>query len=143
VTVALDAFGLIALARDEAGADEVEAILRREQVEMTTINLAEALDVLQRVHGLSEARLETVTGPLFEDAIALRPVDERLARHAAALRARHYRRRDSELSLADCVLLAAALDAGAMATADPPLARAARAEGVEVRPVPDSRGRRP
>ena len=48
----------------------------------------------------------------------------------------------SPLSLADCVLLAAASGAS-LATADPPLARAARAERIEVHPLQDSRGRRP
>jgi len=70
-------------------------------------------------------------------------VDERLAWRAAELRRRHYARRTSELSLADCVALAAVGSADSLATADAPLARAAQAEALEVVALPDSRGRRP
>jgi predicted nucleic acid-binding protein len=76
------------------------------------------------------------------ESLTLVAVDERLARDGASLRARHYHRTRSALSLADCVLLAAASGA-ALATADAPLARAARGEQIEVHALPDSRGRRP
>jgi rRNA-processing protein FCF1 len=57
---------------------------------------------------------------------------------------RRYHRTRAPLSLADCLLLAAARGAQAIvATADRPLAGAARAEGIEVAALPDSRGRRP
>jgi PIN domain nuclease of toxin-antitoxin system len=52
LTVLLDAFALIALLRDEPAADEVETILRRGEAAMSAVNLAEALDVLQRVDGI-------------------------------------------------------------------------------------------
>ena len=47
------------------------------------------------------------------------------------------------MSLADCVALATAAAARAIATADPPLAAAARAEGIDVIALPDSEGRAP
>lgn len=142
MTVLLDAFALIALLRDEPAAGEVEALLRRGEAAVTAINLAEALDVLERVDAVPRARLDELTGPLVAESVGLVEVDERLARDSASLRARHYHRTRSPLSLADCVLLAAASGAS-LATADPPLARAARAERIEIHPLQDSRGRRP
>ena len=144
MTVLLDAFALVALLRDEPAADEVETILRRGDAAMSAVNLAEALDVLQRVDEVDRARLDAVTGPLINESVKLLVVDEPTARDGADVRARRYHRTRSPLSLADCLLLAAALQArAAVATADRPLARAAQAEGIEITALPDSRGRRP
>jgi predicted nucleic acid-binding protein len=143
LTVLLDAFALIALLRDEPAADEVETILRRGVAAMSAVNLAEALDVLQRVDGIGRARLDELTGPLLRESVALWVVEERTARDGAEVRARHYHRTRAPLSLADCLLVAAARRAdAAVATADRPLAGAARAEDVEVLALPDARGRR-
>ena len=144
MTVLLDAFALIALLRGEPAADEVETILRRGDAAMSTVNLAEALDVLQRVDGIDRARLLAVTGPLVDESLVLMPVDARTARDGADVRARHYHRTRAPLSLGDCLLLAAAAGAGgSVATADRPVAAAARSEGIEVAALPDARGRRP
>jgi uncharacterized protein with PIN domain len=144
LTVLLDAFALIALLRDEPAADEVETILRRGEAAMSAVNLAEALDVLQRVDGVDRARLDALTGPLIRESLALLAVEEQTARDGADIRARRYHRTRAPLSLADCLLLAAARGAQAVvATADRPLASAARAEEIEVAALPDSRGRRP
>jgi len=144
LTVLLHAFALIALLRDEPAADEVETILRRGEAAMSAVNLAEALDVLRRVDGVDRVRLDTLTRPLVDESLALLTVDERTARDGADVRARRYHRTRAPLSLADCLLVAAAREAeAAIATADRPLAGAARAEGIEVATLPDSRGRRP
>jgi uncharacterized protein with PIN domain len=144
LTVLLDAFVLIALLRDEPAADEVETILRRGEAAMSAVNLAEALDVLQRVDGVDRPRLDALTGPLIRESLALLAVDERTARDGADIRARRYHRTRAPLSLADCLLLAAARGTQAViATGDRPLAGAARAEEIEVTALPDSRGRRP
>jgi rRNA-processing protein FCF1 len=111
---------------------------------MSAVNLADALDVLQRVDGVDRARLDALTGPLIRESLALLAVEERTARDGADIRARRYHRTRAPLSLADCLLLAAARGAQAVvATADRPLASAARAEEIEVAALPDSRGRRP
>jgi PIN domain nuclease of toxin-antitoxin system len=133
VSVLLDAFALIALLVEEPAADEVEAILRRGEAAMPAINLAEALDVLQRVHGVTRERLDTITAPLLKESIALVPVDEQMARNAADVRARRYHRTQAPISLADCVLLAAAKESDVLATADAPLIAVAGREGVRVR----------
>jgi PIN domain nuclease of toxin-antitoxin system len=136
VSVLLDAFALIALLTEEPAAGEVEAILRRGEAAITAINLAEALDVLQRVQGIPRERLDALTGPLIGESIALVAVDEQLARDAADIRVRRYHRTRAPISLADCVLLAATKKPDVLATADGPLIAAARLEGVGVRELP-------
>jgi predicted nucleic acid-binding protein len=136
VSVLLDAFALIALLADEPAADEVEALLRRGEAAITAINLAEALDVLQRVEGIPRERLEAMTAPLVGERMALVPINERIARDAADIRARRYHRTRAPISLADCILLAATGESDALATADGPLIRVAEVEGVQVRTLP-------
>ncbi len=131
--VLLDAFALIALLAEEPAAGEVEALLRRGDAAITGINLAEALDVLQRVQGISRERLEAVTVPLVSDRMTLLAIDERIARDAADIRARYYHRTRAPISLADCILLAATGEDDALATADGPLIRVAEAENLKVR----------
>jgi ribonuclease VapC len=136
VSVLLDAFALIALLADEPAADEVEALLRSGEAAITAVNLAEALDVLQRVQGIPSERLQAVTTPLVGERMKLLPIDERIARDAADIRARRYHRTRAPVSLADCILLAATGESDALATADGPLIRVAEAENVQVRALP-------
>jgi PIN domain nuclease of toxin-antitoxin system len=133
VSVLLDAFALIALLTDEPAAETVEVLLRRGDAAMTVVNLAEALDVLRRIEKIPADRLEALTAPLLSKYVELRPIDESIARRAADIRARRYHRSRSALSLADCILLAAVERSDSLATADEPLLRAARTEGVSVR----------
>ncbi|HEV2973418.1 MAG TPA: PIN domain-containing protein [Solirubrobacteraceae bacterium] len=136
MSVLLDAYALIALLAEEPAADQVEALLRRGDAAITAVNLAEALDVLQRVEGIPRERLESVTMPLVSERIALVMIDERIARDAADIRARRYHRTRAPLSLADCILLAATGDSDSLATADGPLIRVAAAENVRVHALP-------
>jgi PIN domain nuclease of toxin-antitoxin system len=133
VSVLLDAFALIALLTDEPAAETVEVLLRRGETAMTVVNLAEALDVLRRVEKIPADRLEALTAPLLSQYVELRPIDEPIARRAADIRARRYHRSRAALSLADCILLAAVSQSDTLATADEPLLRVARAEGLSVR----------
>lgn len=139
----LDAFALVALALDEPAASEVESALRRGDCTVSAVNLAEALDQLGRVHRHARDDLHGAFAPVLGESLSVLAADEVIAWRAAELRRRHYRRRGSELSLADCVALATAHPGDRLATADPPLARAARAEGIEVLALPDTEGRRP
>jgi predicted nucleic acid-binding protein len=138
VTVLLDAFAIVALVANEPAADQVEAMLRRGDVAITAVNLAEALDVLQRVQRIPRERIDALTIPLVQEAMSVMAVDEQLARDAADIRARHYHRTRAPLSLADCVLIAAARTADALATADGPLQAAAREEKIPVRELPQA-----
>ncbi len=136
MSVLLDAFALIALLAEEPAADEVEALLRRGEAAITAINLAEALDVLQRVQGIPRERLQILTTPLVGERMTLVGIDERIARDAADIRARHYHRTRAPISLADCILIAATGESDTLATADGPLIRVAEAEKVQVRSLP-------
>ncbi len=136
MSVLLDAFALIALLAEEPAADEVEALLRSDEAAITAVNLAEALDVLQRVQGISRERLQEVTTPLVGERMKLVAIDERIARDAADIRARRYHRTRAPLSLADCILLATTGESDTLATADALLIRVAEAENVRVRALP-------
>lgn len=132
----------MALLADEPAADEVEELLR-EGVEMAAVNLAEALDVLGRVEGVSTERLRGAVDPLLAGPVTVISVTARHAFRAAEIRLRHYHRRRSPLSLADCLALAACGRGRVLATADPDLAAAAHMEGIRVMALPDRRGERP
>lgn len=143
MAVVLDAFALVALALDEPAAAEVEAALRRGDCLVSAVNLAEAIDQLGRVHRRSEQELRAAFAPVLDEVLSVVAADEAVAWRTAVVRRRHYRRRESELSLADCVALATAQAGHRLATADEPLARAARAEGIGVLGLPDTAGDRP
>lgn len=138
----LDAYALVAFLADEPAAAEVERLLRGGDTAVLVVNLAEALDVTQRAHGVSEAELRAALEPLLGDVVAVTVQREDAAWRAAELRTKYYDRRSCPLSLADCLLLAAA-DGDSVATADFALAGALRAEGMRVVPLPDSAGSRP
>lgn len=141
----LDAYALVALIANEPAADEVEALLRRGEARIVVVNLAEAIDVLHRVHGLpAEAVREPLQPLLLRGVLAVRESSEAEAWLAAELRGQHYDRNSRPLSMADCLLLAAALATeDSVATADRPVAEVARAEGVDLVGLPDSSGIRP
>lgn len=138
----LDAYALVAFVADEPAAGEVERLLRADRCGLTTINLAEAVDVARRVHHLPEEDLREITEPLLEEISVVRPSQPQAWR-SADLRARHYDRRLSPLSIADCFLLAAAGPDDAVATADPVVAEVARVERIEVIALLDTAGQRP
>jgi PIN domain nuclease of toxin-antitoxin system len=143
VGLVLDAYPLIAFVLGEPIADEVERLLQGDRGLMSAVNFAEVVDVLERRESVPRPDVEAVLIPLAGTALDVLPVSEAHAWRAAEIRARHYRRRTSELSLADCFVLAVAAQGDAVATADAPMARAARAEGIDVVGLPDRRGRRP
>jgi PIN domain nuclease of toxin-antitoxin system len=136
----LDAYGLIALLDDEPAANEVERLLTSREVAMSTVSLAEAAQRMLRFSSVALVELRQAIGAL---PLSVIPYTEAHAWRAAELRARHYDRRESPVSLADCCLVAVATPADRIATADPAVLRMARAEGVETLALPDSTGERP
>jgi predicted nucleic acid-binding protein len=134
----------VAVLAAEPAAEEVAGIFDAGAGITTAIAVAEALDVLIRVRRRGDERARRAVEAIVPDPIEAIAIDVPIALRAASLRSTHYRRRGSALSLADCTLLAVAADRGLrIATADPPLLRAARAEGLDVRALPDSQGRLP
>jgi PIN domain nuclease of toxin-antitoxin system len=142
----LDAYALVAAIANEPAGAEVDRLMRTPESRccISPANLAEVIDRLARVHGfeLEEIRHRV---DLFEPAsLDVVPIDKAIGRRAGELRARHYHRERSAVSLGDCLALATAIALSEpLATPDPALASMARAEGVEVVALPDSQGRRP
>ena len=130
--ILLDAYPLVALLADEPAAEEVERLLRDEDARVTVFNLAEAVDVTQRVHGLAADEVRAALEPLLGDVIRVVAQDENAAWRAGEIRMRYYDRRTCPLSLADCFLLAAAAPDDQVATVDPSLAETARNERIAV-----------
>jgi len=124
----LDAYALVAFLVGGPAAAQVRGILREGEAAVATANLAEALDVSERIHGLAITRALELLDPLFDGLVAVRLLDLTVARRAAVLRARHYHRSSRPISLADAVLLASAGSLDRIATADPDVLAVARAE---------------
>lgn len=141
--ILLDAYALIAAATGEAAAGEVADLLRAGDCAITTANLAEVYDQLVRRVGLDPDDVEGHVQPLLDHSLVLLALEREQAKRAGLLRARYYRRRTAELSLADCILLASLDEGDMVATADPPLARTARRLDRAVVALPDSRRQRP
>lgn len=141
----LDAYALVALVADEPAAEEVQTILREGEARVVVLNLAEAIDITQRVHGLHGEEVRAAIEPLLLSNVMSAAVsDESQGWLAAELRVKHFDKKARALSMADCFLLAHALtDGGPIATSDPPLAAVARVEDVDVVALPDSSGKRP
>lgn len=138
----VDAYALVAFVADEPAADAVERVLRAGGAEVVAINLAEAVDVCGRNHGIAADGVRNALEPLFLGGV-LRPRSsgEREAWRAAEIRSAHYHRKDCPLSLADCFLLAHALEQGdEIATSDPHVAAVARGARLGVTALPDRAG---
>jgi PIN domain nuclease of toxin-antitoxin system len=139
--IVLDAFGLVALLRDEPAAEIVVDLLSAGDVAIPALNLAEVIDQVVRVDGVTEREVRELIGGLIAGGLGVLHMDDETPWTAALLHARHYRRRRGALSLADCVLLASTGPRDAIATGDRPVLAAARAEGIDVMPLPDPAGR--
>jgi PIN domain nuclease of toxin-antitoxin system len=142
MNVVLDAYAVIAALVGERARAEVEPLLSKGVV--CAPNLAEVLDVCVRAHANDERSVRERVSWLLNGGLEIAALGSAVALDAGALRAKHYRRRHCEVSQGDCFALALAKHrALALATADPDLAAVARAEGVDLVRLPDSRGRRP
>jgi PIN domain nuclease of toxin-antitoxin system len=141
--ILLDAYAILAVALDEPAADEVEALIRQGECAITTVNLCEGVDYCIRRAGIAEADARAHLSLVVGGPVRIVPVSEEHAWRGAVLRGRHYARRSCDVSLADCLLLAAAGEGDLVATADPSIGAVARAEGIGLVPLPDTRGHRP
>jgi predicted nucleic acid-binding protein len=129
----LDAYALIAFMVGGPATKQVRAILREGDAAVATTNLAETLDVSQRLYGLPITRAMDVLEPLLNGPLTPIPLDLTVAQKAAEIRAKHYHRSSRPLSLADSVLLASARQDDSIATADPHVLAIAKIE--KIRPV--------
>jgi predicted nucleic acid-binding protein len=114
-----DSYALLALLRDEPGAETVGQILERagqedQPVGMTEVNYAEVQDIIRRKDG--DAAWARIASELRAAPIEFHPVTRRLADLAAEFKARH------SLSLADAFAAALAKEGKtALVTGDPEL----------------------
>ena len=115
----LDAYALIALLVGERSASKVRELIEGGGAAITSVNLAEAIDVLGRRYRIDGERVRAAIATLTDRMVMVVSVDEMRAIRAGELRAEHYHRAASPLSLADCILLAAAGPDDRVVTADP------------------------
>ncbi len=105
--------------------------------------VTEVRDLLIRRHAITEEQFLERVGPLIDATVVGLPIDVLVSQWAGDIRAAHYSRQGTALSLADCLLLASAEEGDEIATADAAVIRVAEALGVGIIPLLDSRGRRP
>jgi PIN domain nuclease of toxin-antitoxin system len=139
----LDANALLALLRAQPAEEEVASLLHGGGCATPSSCLAEVVDRLIRRWGSTPEQIAEQLGPLVDEAVVVLPVDSRTAWRAGELRAAHYHRKTSALSLADCILLAAAGPDDKIATSDRAVAATARRLGIDLIPLLDSKGERP
>jgi PIN domain nuclease of toxin-antitoxin system len=113
-------------------------------VSISAVNMAEVVDVLVRIVGRAVDDVTEKLDWLEAGGLDVVDVDAGIGRAAGILHARHHHRRNSPMSMADCVALATAVRLRQpVVTADVPLARVAALEGCDVVALPDSLGRQP
>jgi len=127
----------------DAAADEVSTALEGRECGVSVVNVGEVLDVLIRVHRTPVEDASEALDRFLADVARPIQATRALAEQAALLRARHYHRRDRDVSLADCFAIATAQPDAEIATSDTAIAHVARAEGLDVIALPNPRGRRP
>lgn len=105
--------------------------------------MAEIVDRLARRWGSRKDEIARELGPLVDESVVVLGIDLRIAWRAGEIRASHYHRKTAALSLADCVLLAAAGPDDEIATSDRAVAATAHRLGIGLIPLLDSDGERP
>lgn len=135
----LDSFALLALLKGEPAANEVRELIHDGECTLTPLGLAEVVDHLVRLVGVSDEEAALDLAQL--DLADVEPLSPAVALSAGLLRARHYHRRLRAISLADCVAAETARELNAaLATADPHLLETCRDETIAVIVLPDSSG---
>lgn len=118
----------------------IDDLIRGQIVRISTINVAEVVDILMRRHGVEEAEVIDRIDLLRQAGLMMEPVSARRALDAGSLRARRYDKRSAAVSMADCVAIALAAEVGEpIASSDRALLAVAVAEGlrvVELTPFP-------
>ena len=140
--IVLDAYALIAAARNEPATAEVERLLRAGNCAISAVNLAETIDRLCRLDGANIEEVARFVEPLLAEHLTVRPVNAETAWRAGAIRARFYSKQ-APLSLGDSFLLASTEPGDELATSDPVVAATAKELGLGLLQLPDSSGRLP
>jgi predicted nucleic acid-binding protein len=140
--ILLDANALLALLKDEPAAGEVAALLRGGDCATPASCLSEVVDRLIRRSGVRAEDVVDRLEPLIDASLTILPIENRAGWQAGEFRGIHYGRGSTDLSLADCILLAVAGPGDELATADRDLATVAANHDISVIALPDSKGNR-
>jgi predicted nucleic acid-binding protein len=132
----LDAYALIAFMVGGPATPQVRAILREGDAAVASANLAETLDVSQRLYHLPIPRAMEIVESLLEGSLTAIALNLEIARRAAEIRATHYHRSSRPISLADAILIASAKPGDRIATADPHVLAVTQAEELEPLALP-------
>lgn len=125
--------GGLVLSRSQA----IDDLIRGQIVRISTLNVAEVVDILMRRYGVDEAEVIDKIDLLRQAGLMVEPLSARGALDAGSLRARRYDRQTAAVSLADCVAIALAADVGEpIASTDRALLAVAVAEGIPVIELP-------
>ena len=139
--ILLDAYAALAYLADEReAADTVESLLLSgDPVAISSVNAAEVVDCAIRRYGVEQ---DDAILDVLQLGVEVLAADASVGLAAGVLRARHYRRRPTSVSLADCFAAATALarPGRTLVSSDPALLSMVHAEGGRVRPLPDSGG---
>ncbi len=141
--ILLDASALLALLRGEPAEAEVAGLLRGGGCVTPSSCLAEVVDHLIRHTGAEPEEVVDRLEPLIEASLGIVPLENRLGWQAGEHRGVFYRRSGSDVSLADCLLLACVGPDDKLASSDRALLVAAGELGFETIPLLDSSGARP
>lgn len=142
--ILFDAYAVVELMRGGPVGREVRLLGESGPTAVSSLNLAETVDQLVRVFARPINDVLADLAILERGGLDVIPVDGAIATRAGRIRAQHYGSKTCPISMADCVAAAMAAASHAdLATSDPDLARVARAHGIPVVPLPDSRGIRP
>lgn len=138
-----DADPLVSVLLNAPGAKKIAAVLDAD-LTMCRMSSMTYSRVIERVARESSSTAIDVAGVIdwwIAGGLSIDPVDAGLACAAAAIRAEHYDRDHSPISLVDCHALALAVAHHAeLAASDAAVLRVGRSLGLKVLPLPDQTG---
>ena len=139
-----DADPLVSVLLDRPGAKKIAAALDADLTECRVSSITYSR-VIERVARESRSSARDVAGVIdwwIAGGLSVDPVDADLAAAAAAIRAEHYDRERSPISLVDCHAMAlAAAHHAELAASDAGVLRVAKALGLAVLALPDQTGK--
>ena len=111
------------------------------EASVSVSNLAEVVDLVARLAAADTADVLDAVDLWIDAGLQVRPLTWETGAHAVSLRAVHYHRTRCAVSLSDCAAVALASELGAtLVTSDQPMVTVAIAVGVQIKPIPNSRG---
>jgi len=140
-----DADPLINVLLDRPGAKKIAAVLDADLpgCRISSVTYSRVIERVARESASSSSDVAAVIEWWIAGGLSVDPVDAELASAAAAIRAEHYDRDRTPISLIDCHAMALAASHNAeLAASDAAVLRVAKAIGLTVLPLPDATGKR-